>query len=117
MVAKTIDFLAREIRYDLDVPVLLYLLDGVAAGHTINISGSGVLAVFNNRRVDAWDTGRLRIETRGGYLSIEVRVARVEGHQAGMTFRIENESDRVTIRELIALAMLGLAILPPAPAA
>ena len=116
MGTETIDSTPRATRYDLNVPVVLYLLDGIASGRTINVSDTGILATFD-RPLDPWDTGRLHTLATGSYLSIEVRVVRVEGQQVGMTFQIAEESDRATIGKLIELANLGLALVPPAPAA
>jgi hypothetical protein len=116
MGGETIDFIPRETRYDLDLPVALYLFDGIASGRIINVSETGILATFH-RPLDLWATGRLCAEARGTYLNIEVRVARVEGGRTGLTFRILNESDRATLREFIELAKLGLDAAPPAPAA
>jgi hypothetical protein len=116
MGAEAIDFIPRATRYGLNVPVMLYLPDDIASGRTINISETGILATFD-RSLDPWATGRLCAEVRRSYLSIEVRVVRVEGRQTGMTFHIVTEGDHAAIRELIEFAQMELAAVPPAPAA
>jgi hypothetical protein len=106
----------RAPRFDLKVPLVLYLRDRIASGHSVNVSESGMLATFD-RRLEAWLTGHLCVVAGEWHLAIDVRIVRVEGRVAAMAFEIANEGDRATIRKLIECANPGLMAQPPAPAA
>ena len=114
MGAEKIDFNPFDTRREIHVPIMLYLNDRVASGHTVNVSDSGMLAMFD-RRLDPWVSGRLSVVTRNCHLSIEVRVVRVDGHLAGMTF--VRDSDHATIQQLIEHAGREMAVQAHVPAA
>jgi hypothetical protein len=108
-------FTPRAPRFDLKVPVVLYLGDRIASGHSINVSESGMLAMFD-RPVEAWLTGQLSSVAGEWHLSIDVRVVRAEGRTAALVFKIVSEGDRATIQKLIDHADPGSADRPLAPA-
>jgi hypothetical protein len=108
------NFNPLDARMDMDVPVILYLHDRIASGHTVNVSDSGMLATFD-RRLDPWATGRLCVVTEKSHLSIQVRIVRVDGSLAGMSF--VSDSDHADIQQLIEHANGGPAAAPRAPAA
>ena len=109
-------FISRAPRFDLKVPVVLYLRDRLASGYSINVSESGMLATFN-RTVDPLLKGHLSAVAGEWHLSIDVHIVRVEGRVTAMAFEIEGEADRATIQKLIDHAEHEHAIELPAPAA
>jgi hypothetical protein len=105
-------FNPRALRFELKVPVVLYLRDHMASGQSINVSESGMLARFD-RALEIWLKGHLCVVAGEWHLSIDVHIARVDGWVTALTFEIKGEGDRATIRKLIELAEHDLA----APAA
>jgi hypothetical protein len=97
------DATPRAPRFDIKVPLVLYLRDRIASGHSINVSESGMLATFN-RRLDPWAAGHLCAVAGELHLAIDVHVVRVEGRAAAMAFEVGSEGDRATIRRLIEYA-------------
>jgi hypothetical protein len=73
------------------------------SGHCLNISESGMRAEFD-KPVVAWMVGELSVLLEEGYISIGVRVARVDGHEAGLSFYIEDDKDRVAVGRLMTFA-------------
>jgi PilZ domain-containing protein len=96
-------FAPRAPRFDLRTPVVLHLPEGIVKGYSVNVSESGMLAKFD-RPVDIWAEGRLSADVGEWNLSINFRVARIEGRDTGLCFHIANEGDRKTIQKLIEYA-------------
>jgi hypothetical protein len=89
--------------------------NGIARGHSINLSESGMLVTLD-RRVDAWDTGRLSTAAGEWHFSIDVRIVRVEGRQAALTYKNVSENERAIIHKILDHMDPGLADRPLAPA-
>jgi hypothetical protein len=113
-------FYARAARFDLKTPLLFRLPEGIVKGRSINVSETGMLAVFE-QRMDLWATGRLSTATEDSHVDLDVRVARADGREAGLNFQIASEDDRIAIQKLIAYAILKGAPpygdMPPEPPA
>ena len=95
--------LIRPARFDLNVPLTFKTEDGVLYGHCVNISTSGMLAVFNPE-VQLFTQGEIALETGEYFVNITARVARVLGSDHGLAFKIDSDSDRRTIQVLIEYA-------------
>lgn len=91
--------LDRSARFKLDVPLFFKIGDTQQAGHTVNVSQSGLLAHFDTP-LEIWEVGEISLTVGEYYLEIEARVARAEGDDHGLSFIIENDNDRVAIRIL-----------------
>jgi len=94
---------SRAPRFNLSTRVVLHLPEGNFKGHSINVSQSGMLATFD-RALDVWLDGRLFALVGEDFLGINVRVARVDGRLAGLTFQVAGESDRIMIQKLLERA-------------
>jgi hypothetical protein len=103
MGSDTNGLIARAPRFRLRKPIVLHLPEGHVKGHSLDVSESGMLAVFEEP-LDDWLTGRLFTLVGETSLGIEVRVARVNGREAGLTFHNISASDRATIQELLGHA-------------
>jgi hypothetical protein len=90
----------RPFRSDLELPIRFFSTDGLASGHCLNISASGMLAKFD-KPVAIWLAGELTILLEEQSINIGVRVARVNGRKAGLSFQIEDDKDRLTIDRLM----------------
>jgi PilZ domain len=99
-------FPPRAPRFDLRTPVVLLLPQGIVKGYSVNVSESGMLARFD-RLVDIWAEGRLEAVIGDWDISINIRVARIEGRETGLRYNIANEGDRMTIQRLIEHASQG----------
>jgi len=93
----------RALRFDLNLPIRFHCSDGMITGHCVNISASGMLAVFD-RKVDIWQEGEVSAFSGERHLIIEARVARIDGRDIGLHFKIVSEDDQNTIRRLLSLA-------------
>lgn len=90
----------RATRFPLDAAVS-FVVDGSRhEGRCINVSESGLLATFDHPP-DVWLDGKVELEAGGYYLTIPVRVARMDGNDVGFAFRLNTENDRAAIRILI----------------
>jgi hypothetical protein len=96
----------RAPRFDFRTPVVLFLPQGIMKGYSVNVSESGMLAKFD-RPVDIWAEGRLSADVGEWNLSINIRVARIEGRETGLSYHIANEGDHKTIQKLIEFATLA----------
>ena len=76
----------RAARYEFNVPIEFLCEGRIILGQCLNISDSGVLAQFEEP-LDLWTTGELRVHAGQRSCKLAARVARVEGHEAGLTFR------------------------------
>lgn len=72
-------------------------------GNCLNISESGLLADFAEA-IELWTNGELLLHFGGGALGVRVRVARVNGNQAGVVFLYDGDEQRRTIAEVVASA-------------
>ena len=93
----------RAPRLDLNLPLRFFSSDGMMAGHCVNVSESGMLAIFD-RPVEMWLEGDLSFFIEGLQFSIKARVARVNEGDTGLRFRIDSDADKLTIQKLVALA-------------
>jgi hypothetical protein len=94
------EFTNRARRVHLDLRVSFEYPDGVAAGHAIDLSESGILVEFN-QVMEVWTTGKLSIIGQLWHLHIDARVARVNGHQAAFAFRGMTPRARQMVGDLI----------------
>ena len=97
------NYQTRAARFDLNLPLRFFSSDGMMAGHCVNVSESGMLAVFD-RPVELWLEGDLSFFIEERQFSIKARVARVNDGDTGLRFRIDSEADLLTIQKLLALA-------------
>jgi hypothetical protein len=97
---ETTSFTPRAPRLNLKIPVVFDFDRGRASGQSVNISESGILAVFD-RSLDIWITGRLSILVGDSYVRIQARVARVNGRIAALAFRPMSGTDRTIIHNFI----------------
>src|ERR1700678_1499816 len=94
----------RSLRTDLNLPIRFFSEEGLITGQCLNVSESGLFAQFD-RRVTVWMSGELTTSIGERHLNIKVRVARVmNGREAGLSFLIEGEDDRSTVRHLMDFA-------------
>jgi hypothetical protein len=96
----------RILRAELNLPIRFFSTDGLITGHCLNISASGMLVLFD-RPVAVWMVGELSVlvEEGSNNITIEARVARVDGRQAGLSFYIEDDdNDRLTVGRLMLFA-------------
>jgi hypothetical protein len=94
----------RAPRFNLRTPITLRLPDGMVKGRSLNVSESGMLAVFDVP-LDIWITGRLFVVIADLHIGLNARVARAEGRETGLTFQIADEADRIAIRSMIEYAI------------
>lgn len=103
-------FQDRSLRVAVSFPVT-YFADSARsiqiAGACLNISESGLLAVFNTD-LELWTKGEIVLRFGEGALGLKVRVARVDGKQTGMVFLFENAEQRSTIADVVASAIVEM---------
>lgn len=97
-------FVPRAPRFVLKTPVVLEFPDDTVKGHSINVSESGMAATFA-QRMDLWAKGSLSVAVGDSDISLNVRVARADGREAGLNFQIASEADRLAVQKLIAYAI------------
>lgn len=97
-------FLPRFQRYGLDLPIQFVTPDETASGVCVDVSESGILGAFD-LRLDVWTPGELTASLGEEYVTVRARVARVDGLQAGLSFQIQDEKDRLAVRTLIDFAL------------
>lgn len=97
-------FVSRSSRFGLDLPIRFFSQDGLAIGRCVDVSESGMLGDFD-RPLDVWTTGEVTASVGDESVSIKARVARVDGHQAGLSFQSENAADHLAIQRLIQFAL------------
>ncbi len=98
---------SRAPRLDLSLPLQFTSREGVFAGHCLNVSASGLRAIFD-RPLDLWTDGSLLLHYGDDQIVIEARVARVEENEAGLAFLLHDECEREAIRTMLAFAAAGL---------
>ncbi len=94
---------SRPARFDLNVPLSFRTEDAVEEGHCINVSATGMLAVFN-QPVELFTEGELSLLVGEYFVTIRARVARVQNGDHGLAFQIDNENDRLTVQILVDFA-------------
>jgi hypothetical protein len=94
------DWIDRAPRLPLKTTVFFDYAEGRVKGRTVNISESGMLAVFD-RHLDVWLPGRIVAVVGEWYLDVRVRVVRVDGRTAALTFEGLTESSRAAIQKLV----------------
>jgi hypothetical protein len=100
MDSRASGFTARSPRLAFNAPVVFYFDGGEVRGHSVNISESGMLAVFD-AQLDGRLVGKLSAVVGEWHINIRARVVRIEGRVAAFAFRDVNETDRVAIQTLI----------------
>jgi hypothetical protein len=93
-------FAVRAARFNVRTPVVFHSTEGKVLGHSMNISESGMLAVFD-QRLDVGVTGRLTVVIWEWQVDISVRVVRVEGDKAAFAFQKMTRTSRAAIQKLI----------------
>ena len=93
----------RPARFDLNVALTFENEDGVVEGRCINVSASGMLAVFA-RELELFTVGEVYLEAGGYFANISARVARLQNGDHGLSFQIDSDSDRSTIQLLVDYA-------------
>jgi hypothetical protein len=78
--------------------------DGLYVGHCVNVSASGMLAVFAES-VELFTEGCLSLLVGEFYVTIAARVARSMGDDRGLAFHIRTDNDRDTVAILLAYAV------------
>lgn len=101
----------RAPRSDLNLPIRFFSRSGLATGYCMNVSETGMRAEFDGI-IDVWLEGDISFVIEGQQLSIKARVARVDGRDAGLWFRIESDEDKLTIGKLLKLAEASKGGLP-----
>lgn len=96
----------RAARVELEFPLELMLEGERLIGTCENLSESGLLARFPVP-LDVWTTGEVDLHFGTHLLGVRVRVARVVGLQAGLTFQCADERQRQEIRDLIQAARIA----------
>ncbi len=101
------NFQPRPHRFDLNVP-LTFAADGeVVCGHCVNVSQSGMLALFDIP-LELFTNGELSLTVGEYVLSIRARVARTQGKDAGLAFFLTTENDHRTVAILLEFAAAHL---------
>jgi hypothetical protein len=100
MGADQTGFVPRSTRLVLNTPVYFRFVDGWAIGYSVNISESGMLAVFE-RNLDVWLTGQLWFVVGELHVSVEARICRVDGPMASFFFPNLSDNDLTLIQKLI----------------
>jgi hypothetical protein len=85
------------------MPVHFRSKEGEVDGECVNISESGMLALFNPP-LNLWLNGQLSIVIGECKVNITARVVRTEGLMTGFTFRTINSKNIALLRELIERA-------------
>jgi hypothetical protein len=80
--------------------VVFRFAEGAARGRSIDISESGLLATFD-RDLDVWLNGWLAITDGEQVVRLQVRVARVNGRAAALSFHRMSAKDLAIIRSMI----------------
>ena len=103
-------FVPRALRVDLSFP-LTFLPEGERAvsGHCLNISASGLMANLDTP-LELWTRGGLTLDAGIRLLSIQVRVARVQGREAGLAFSFHTDAERAAVDEIVAYATRNTAL-------
>jgi hypothetical protein len=96
----TTGFIPRAPRISLRIPVIFDFSGGRAQGQSVDISESGVLAVFD-QRLDVWLVGQLWLLAGEERITIEACIARVSGLTAALSFRSMSMTDRTRVQNLI----------------
>jgi len=93
----------RAPRFDLHLPIRFFSTDGLANGHCINVSETGMRVTFE-RPVDFWLEGELDFLIEEQKFTIKARVVRADVRDAGLLFHIDSDADRLTITKLLEIA-------------
>ena len=93
----------RAPRFDLHLPIRFFSTDGLATGHCVNVSETGMRVTFD-RPIDFWLEGELDFRIEDHPFNIKARVVRADVRDAGLLFHIDNDADRLTVAKLLELA-------------
>ena len=93
----------RPTRFDLNASLSFKADEDIVEGHCVNVSASGMLAVFN-QPVELFTVGEISMLIGEYYINITGRVARVLSNDHGIAFLIDNDSDRLTAKVLVDFA-------------
>jgi hypothetical protein len=83
--------------------VVFHFADTRASGHSVNISESGILAVFD-LSLDIWIEGQLSAFVGEWHINVEARVVRIDGCVAAFAFQNIANQERTKIQQLIEAA-------------
>ena len=97
------DHQPRSPRFDLHLPIRFFSTDGLATGHCVNVSETGMRVTFE-RPIDFWLEGELDFVLDDLRFNIKARVVRVDIREAGMLFHIDTDADKLTVEKLLELA-------------
>jgi hypothetical protein len=86
-------FVDRLPRFALNVPVTFRTEAGSMVGYCINVSASGMLVAFAEP-AELFTVGEVSLLAGEYYVSMQARVARTDGKDAGLAFLISTENDR-----------------------
>lgn len=104
----------RAARFDLSFPLRFVVDSTEIAGHCLNLSESGLLAVFDEP-LDLWTTGALHVEYGGQQCVVQARVARAGAYEAGLVFVYAGKSDHGCVQHLLGFAAQHSRLVGPAP--
>jgi hypothetical protein len=93
----------RAPRFDLHLPIRFFSTDGLATGHCMNVSETGMRVTFE-RPIDFWLEGELDFRIEDRQYNIKARIVRADVRDAGLLFHIDNDADRLTVAKLLELA-------------
>jgi hypothetical protein len=93
-------FTVRAPRFNIRTPIVFRYAEEKATGHSVDISESGMLGVFD-QHLNVWLTGRLTAVIGERHIDIGVRVVRVEEHMAAFTFQRLSKGNLIAIQQVI----------------
>jgi hypothetical protein len=99
-------FTARAPRLSFRTPVGFQFEEREIKGYSVNISESGMLAVFD-RQLDVLTTGRLSAAIGECHITTVARVVRIKGCEAALAFQRMNEDARALIQRFIEYEQPG----------
>jgi hypothetical protein len=95
----------RAERVALRMPIVFLSSEGRVAGHSADVSISGLLGTFQ-QPLDVWLTGQLSLVTpQGRSILIRSRIVRVDGYRAALSFATLSAHERATL--LVAIEAAG----------
>lgn len=96
-------FQQRAPRLNLSFPVTFHTGGSALRGHCLNLSESGLLAVFAEP-LELWTTGELELVFEEQRALQPARVARTQDRESGMAFVFSGEAQRAFVRAMLQFA-------------
>lgn len=99
-----IGLIDRAVRVSIRVPLVFTYAEGRVAGHSVNLSASGILGTFQES-LEVWLTGQISImipDMRP--IVAQTRIVRANGCSAAMSLMNMDAYDRVKLQTLIETA-------------